>query len=296
MNIQTNNENNFFVIDKPLWITSFDVIFKLRKKFQIKRMWHAWTLDPLASGLLLIATGNYTKLLSSLILQDKVYEFTVAINGTSPSFDLWTEVTYISEAEQERAKNKITLDFINTLLKNHFTGNIKQIPPKYSAIKVGWQRAYDKIRGWDEDFELKEKEVTIHSIKVISFEYPFITMKAHVSSGTYIRSIARDLGELLWTGWYITYLRRTKIHFLDESLAATIDEVDFSKNLPITVLFPKTVTLPKEIISELNFWRSVEITDKNIYDEEENFVLTDWYISHIIKVQGNILSPIRKII
>lgn len=259
-------------------------------------MWHAWTLDPLASGLLLVATGNYTKLLSSLILQDKVYEFTVALNGTSPSFDLWTEVTYISEEEQEKAKNSVTIDAIDILLKNHFTGKIKQVPPKYSAIKVGWQRAYDKVRGWDEDFELKEKEVSIHNIEVLSFEYPFVTMRAHVSSGTYIRSIARDLGELLWTGWYITYLRRTKISFLDETLAVNLEEVDFSKSLPISTLFPNTISLSTEIISELNFWRSVQIADKNINDSEEIFVLTEWYLSHIVKVKDGILSPIRKII
>lgn len=296
MTIQNNNENNFFLIDKPLGITSFDVIFKLRKKFQIKRMWHAWTLDPLASGLLLVATGNYTKLLSSLILQDKVYEFTVALNGTSPSFDLWTEASYISEEEQETAKNRITLEGINKLLKTYFTWKIKQVPPKYSAIKVGWQRAYDKVRGWDEEFELKEKEVTLYSIEVLSFEYPFVTMKAHVSSGTYIRSIARDLWELLWTGWYVTYLRRTKISFLDAHLAASLEEVDFSKGLPISTLFPNTISLPPEIISELNFWRSVQIVDKNIGDGEEKFVLTDWYLSHIVRVNGNIVYPMRKII
>lgn len=291
-----NNENNFFLIDKPLSITSFDVIWKLRKALWIKKMWHAGTLDPLASGLLLVATWNYTKLLSHLIIHDKVYEFTIALNGTSPSFDLWTEVSYISIENQEEAKKTITLEKIQRILLEKFTGTIKQTPPKYSAIKVNWMRAYEKMREWEIDFELKEKEITIFSIEILSYEYPLLTLRTHVSSWTYIRSIARDLWEILWTGWYITHLRRTKIGNLDIWLADKIENISPSKNLPISLFFPKTISFSDEIISELNFWRSVVIWENDFQNGEEIFVEKHWFLTHIVRIENGKISPVRKII
>lgn len=135
-----NTNNWFYLIDKPLWISSFDVIRKLRKITNIKKMWHTWTLDPLASGLLLLAFWNYTKLIPYFEKDIKEYEFKVKLDWTTPTFDMEYEPDLIQEDLQEKYKNELTIDKIDEVLKNNFLWKITQIPPKYSAIKIWWKK------------------------------------------------------------------------------------------------------------------------------------------------------------
>lgn len=137
---------NFYLIDKKIWISSFDIIRDLRKKINIKKMWHTWTLDPLATGLVLVATGNYTKLIPYLEKDRKTYITTINLDWFTDSYDLAEEINYLSQEKQKYFKKKLTREYLKNILKNNFSWIIEQTPPKYSAVKINWKRAYDLAR------------------------------------------------------------------------------------------------------------------------------------------------------
>ncbi|MDP2090785.1 MAG: tRNA pseudouridine(55) synthase TruB [Candidatus Gracilibacteria bacterium] len=287
--------NKFYLIDKPLDVTSFDVIRILRKKLNTSKMGHTGTLDPLATGGLLVAVGNYTKLIPYFEKDTKEYVFTVNLDGVSPSFDLGTQVEFISSEAQKIAKESITNEKIEKLLNLNFTGKISQIPPKYSALKMGGKKALDKIRS-GEEFEMKAREVTIKDIELLDFSYPSATIRAVVSAGTYIRSIAYDLGDMLGTGGYVTKLRRTKIGSLDISFGQNLDEFDATKSFDIKELFKKKsfITLPNDVLQKINNGLIVEQkfdleigVDLFVYDGEN--------ITNIVEYDGEKLFAKRKI-
>lgn len=287
--------NRFFLIDKPLDMTSFDVIRILRKKLNTSKMWHTWTLDPLASWCLLIAVWNYTKLIPFFEKDTKEYVFSVNFDWVSDSFDLWTEVNYISEIDMDNAKKSITSYKIVEILKDKFTWKIIQVPPKYSALKLCWKKALDRIKSW-EDFEMKGREVEIKEIELLSFEYPKASFRAVVSAWTYIRSIAFDLGEILWTWWYVTELRRTKIWSLDISLWQNLEEFDKDKFLNIKDLFKwkDFISLDNDVLSKINNWLSVYW--KFDYSCYVDLFVVDWeVVTNIITYDGEKLIAQRKI-
>jgi len=288
------NINNFYLIDKPINITSFDVIRQLRKKLNIKKMWHTWTLDPLASGALLVATWNYTKLIPFLEKDTKEYEFTVNLDGISPSFDLGTDVEYLSDEDQSKYKNSIKIELIEEILKNKFTWEIEQVPPKYSALKIWWKRAFDKARKW-EDFDMKKRECTIYNIKLLGYSYPEVKIRAKVSAGTYIRSIAYDLWQILWTWWYVSYLRRTKIWKIDLQYANNLDSEGI-KFLDEKILFglDRFITLDDNNISRINDWLTRKI-DLDL-DNQDYFLEKEWKITNIINYDKGIITPLKRIL
>jgi len=287
--------NRFYLIDKPLNVTSFDVIRILRKKLNTRKMWHTWTLDPLATGGLLIAVWNYTKLIPYFEKDTKEYEFSVRFDWVSESFDLWTEVEFISEENQKKAENSITKEKIEELLKKIFTWTIFQVPPKYSALKLWWKKALERIKAW-EDFEMKKREVTISSIELLDYKYPEASFRTTVSAGTYIRSIAFDLWELLWTWWYVTKLRRTKIWKLDIKLWQDLDDFDESKSLDLTELFKNKefISLDEEVLVKINNW--LKIKWKFPYKIwEDLFVSIENEVTNIVYYDGEELKAKRKI-
>ena len=287
--------NRFYLIDKPLNVTSFDVIRILRKKLNTRKMWHTWTLDPLATGGLLIAVWNYTKLIPYFEKDTKEYEFSVRFDWVSESFDLWTEVEFISEENQKKAENSITKEKIEELLKKIFTWTIFQVPPKYSALKLWWKKALERIKAW-EDFEMKKREVTISSIELLDYKYPEASFRTTVSAGTYIRSIAFDLWELLWTWWYVTKLRRTKIWKLDIKLWQDLDNFDESKSLDLTELFKNKefISLNEEVLAKINNW--LKIKWKFPYKIwEDLFVSIENEVTNIVYYDGEELKAKRKI-
>lgn len=288
--------NCFYLIDKPIWFTSFDVLRVLKKKLNIKKIWHTWTLDPLATGLLLVATWNYTKLIPYFEKDTKEYEFKILLNWTTPSFDSETEITFLSEHKQKYFKNNLKKEFIENILQKYFTWKIIQVPPKYSAIKIWWKKALDMVRAW-KDFELKGREVTIFDIKIISYNYPEIYLKAKVSAWTYIRSIAKDLGDILWTWWYISYLRRTAIWNLDLSLSQTLENFDPSIKLNEEKLFPRHqfIKLSQTQINDINNWKTIKNTFNFLEDKKEYFVKNWDFITNVIRVNGLNIKPVRKI-
>lgn len=288
--------NCFYLIDKPLWITSFDVLRKLKKILGIKKMWHTWTLDPLATGLLLVAIWDYTKLIPYFEKDSKVYEFKIALNWTTPSFDSETEVTFLPDEKQKYFKENLDKNFIQDILLKKFSGTISQMPPKYSALKVWWKKALDMVRAWEE-FELKSREVTIFDIEIISFNYPELHLKAKVSAGTYIRSIAKDLWEILWTWGYITFLRRTQIWNLSLEFAQTLDDFYKEKSLKDEVLFPKErfIKLSEWELIDINNWKIIKNNFSSLENDIDYFVKNEEKITNIVKINGLGMIPVRKI-
>ncbi len=206
MNIQ---EGEIFYVDKPLNWTSFNLVNKIRWKIQktmrVKhvKVGHAGTLDPLATGVMIICTGKATKRIEEFQYQTKEYIATLELGATTPCFDkeLPIDATYPTE--------HITKELVDIVIPT-FTGEIWQVPPVYSAVKVDGKRAYDYARDGQE-VELKPKLLVIDEIEVLSFEPPFLTIRVVCSKGTYIRALARDIGLALNSGAHLSALRRTRI-------------------------------------------------------------------------------------
>jgi tRNA pseudouridine55 synthase len=205
------------LINKPLGWTSFDAVNKLRYKLKIKKIGHAGTLDPLATGLLIICTGKMTKQIDEFMGLEKEYTGTFVIGQTTPSYDLETEV---SEAKDISA---ITKDLILTAAAS-LTGKINQLPPAHSAIKVGGKRAY-KFARQGKEVALQPREVEVREFEITAVNLPAVDFRIVCSKGTYIRSLARDLGENLGVGAYLSQLCRTRIGNFKLEDALSIDEV-----------------------------------------------------------------------
>lgn len=189
-------------IDKPKGITSFDVIRILRRQLGIRKMGHAGTLDPLATGLLIIATGKATKEISKYMGLPKEYEVEIEFGKTSTSYDADGEISVGSLRAVSRE------EFEEILPK--FIGEIEQMPPIYSALKIKGVRAYDLARK-GEAVTLMPRKVNVESIKIITWQWPVVSLKINCGKGTYIRSIAHDIGQMLGCGGYVRELRRTAI-------------------------------------------------------------------------------------
>lgn len=208
-NIQKKNkafafaEGEVLLVDKPKTWTSFDVVGKLRntmKPLKLK-VGHAGTLDPLATGLLIICTGKLTKQIDSFQAQDKEYTGIITLGATTPSYDLETEI------DETFDTSNITEEKILEAVKS-FIGEIQQFPPAHSALKINGERVYEKARR-GEEVELKSRTVTISSFEIEKIEMPHVHFRIKCSKGTYIRSIANDFGKLLNNGSHLSELRRT---------------------------------------------------------------------------------------
>lgn len=218
--------DGYLLIDKPLDWTSFDVVNKVRhiiqdsglnttnkKRFPVG---HAGTLDPLATGLVIVMLGAYTKRAEAFTKLDKTYEVTATLGQTSTTGDEEGEKTLLSNAEPLK-------DEILAVLEQ-FTGEIEQTPPIYSAVKIDGKRAYKMARDGKVP-EMKPRLVKIYEISGVEYKYPELSFTVVVSSGTYIRSLVQDIGEVLKTGAYTSQLRRTKIRDFNVKDALSVDKL-----------------------------------------------------------------------
>ena len=196
-------EGRMLLIDKPLRWTSFDVIRKLRNIFRIKKIGHAGTLDPLATGLLIVCTGKFTKKINEYMGMPKAYIATLTLGAVTPTYDLET-----SPEQHQPFAHISQQNFADALPA--FTGAILQIPPAHSAIKKDGVRVYELARQGVE-VVLEPRPVTIYEIKLLRFDLPEIAIEVRCSTGTYIRSLAHDIGQALGCGAYLSALRRTAI-------------------------------------------------------------------------------------
>lgn len=210
-------------VDKPVGWTSFDVVKRVRgallrrlgkKKFKVG---HAGTLDPLASGVMIITTGKATKRIEELQSGVKEYVATTALGATTPSFDLETEI------DARYPTDHITRQLVEEKLKG-FIGRIEQVPPAFSACKIGGERAYQMARR-GEEVELKPKTLVIDEIELTDYREGSITIRVVCSKGTYIRALARDIGVALGSGGHLTALRRTRVGDVTEDLCLSVDAV-----------------------------------------------------------------------
>ena len=213
--------------DKPLGWTSFNLVNRVRgvlsRHIGVKKLkvGHAGTLDPLATGVMILCTGKNTKLIESFQYQTKEYVATIKLGATTPSFDLETEI------DAEYPTEHITEALVKETLAK-FIGEIQQIPPTYSAIKINGKRAYEYARKGDE-VELKPKTLVIDEIELLDYKMPEIVVRVVCSKGTYIRALARDIGEALQSGGHLTALRRTQIG--DIRVENCLQYDDFVENL-----------------------------------------------------------------
>lgn len=198
----------FLNIDKQAGITSFDVIFKLRKLLGEKSLGHAGTLDPFATGVLPVAVKKGTKLIQYLVDSDKEYVADLRFGAKSSTYDLTGELTTVLN-EREIGDFAINLKDLEKLLAD-FVGEKEQLPPKISALKINGKRAYELART-GVDFELKPRLVELKSVQILSFAWPNLRIRVNCGKGFYVRSLAHDLGDRLGTGAYLTALRRTRV-------------------------------------------------------------------------------------
>ncbi|MEJ8802668.1 tRNA pseudouridine(55) synthase TruB [Pontibacter sp. H249] len=210
-------EGEILLINKPLDWTSFDVVKKVRNTIRVKKVGHAGTLDPLASGLLILCTGKYTKRIEEIQGQEKEYTGTIRIGEITPSYDRETEVTETCDISH------LTEDEIKAAAKQ-FVGTIEQVPPIYSAVMVDGKRAYDLARK-GKSAELKPRTITIKAFDINKIEGPELHFSVICTKGTYIRSLAHDLGKILGCGAHLSSLVRTRIGEYKLEDALTIEDI-----------------------------------------------------------------------
>jgi len=217
-------EGEVLYFNKPLGWTSFDLVnrfrYKLSRKLNVKKIkvGHAGTLDPLATGVMIVCTGRATKRIDEFQYQTKEYVATLKLGETTPSFDLEQEVDAVYPTEH------ITGEMVQDALKS-FTGTIQQVPPVFSAVKVNGRRAY-KFARKGRDVELKPKTLVIDELELLECELPVVKIRVVCSKGTYIRALARDIGEALQSGAHLTALERTRIGDVTLDMCMDPEQID----------------------------------------------------------------------
>lgn len=207
------------LIDKPLRWSSFDAVHFVRNRIPVKKVGHAGTLDPLATGLLVLCTGKATRTISQIQSLKKIYETTITFGGSTPSYDAATEV------DEEAGWEHITREQVQQKLDTEFSGTIVQSPPMYSAIRVEGERLYKKARR-GEKIKTPPRQVTIHNCEILGFDPPDLRLRVVCGKGTYIRSIGHDLGLSLNSRAHLTSLRRTAIGTFSVDDALSPDTFD----------------------------------------------------------------------
>lgn len=209
-------QGQVLLIDKPLDWTSFDVVRKLRRLVRTKKIGHAGTLDPLATGLLILCTGKFTKRINEYMAKEKEYTGTITLGASTPTYDLE------SEPVVQKDPVDVTPELVREVIATQFLGAIDQIPPAHSAIKVGGKRVYELARKGKE-VKLDPRRVTVGTFEITAFRLPVLEFRVVCSTGTYIRSLANDLGAALGCGGYLSGLRRTRIGEFTVEQALTME-------------------------------------------------------------------------
>jgi len=211
-------DSGLVVVDKPAGMTSHDVVARVRRLAGTRKVGHAGTLDPMATGVLVLGVNRATRLLGHLTLTDKRYDATIRLGVTTTTEDAEGEVV------ETRPTDGVTEDAVRAVLAT-FVGEIDQVPSAVSAVKVDGKRAYARVRA-GEDVELPARRVTIHSLEVTAIDLPTVEVAVHCSSGTFVRAIARDLGAAVGVGGHLTALRRTSVGPFRLDDARTLEALD----------------------------------------------------------------------
>lgn len=209
--------DGLLVVNKPKGWTSFDVVAKIRNKLGVKKVGHTGTLDPMATGVLVLCLGKATKMAEQISAQDKEYVAEITFGATSNTDD--------AEGGLKETKNPkpLSQSEVETALRS-FEGEIEQMPPQFSAKKVGGKRAY-KLARQGKTVELTPSKITIHELELTGYQWPILKLRILCSKGTYIRAIARDLGQLLGCGAYLSALERTQVGNFKIAQAQAIEDI-----------------------------------------------------------------------
>ena len=269
-------ENLLFVARKPMFITSNKFLSQLKKKYGIKKMGFSGTLDPFACGSIIIATGQYTKLFRFLKKTPKVYLTTLMLGASSPTLD----IEGIEKIEEVKPFSK---EEIEKVIKS-FLGKQQQIPPKYSAKKINGKRAYTLARE-NKDIKLKKIDIEIYDIELINYSHPFITFKAEVSEGTFIRTLGEDIAKKLGCNGALTYLERLKEGKFTYECEKPLNPAKFL-NIPQNFY--------KNDINNLILGKKLDINDFEIQKKGNYFVLYDKYLA-IIEIDDKVKYILNRI-
>jgi tRNA pseudouridine55 synthase len=254
-----SNHDGFVIVDKPIGVTSHDVVNKLRKFFNTKAVGHAGTLDPMATGVLVLAINKATKLLTYCVGDDKTYLATIRLGAASDTDDATGTIISTQSAK------KLTVDQIDKAL-DEFSGEISQIPSSYSAIKINGKKAYQLARQ-GETVELKPRNITIYNLvkksQIAVDDFFDLEVEITCSSGTYIRAIARDLGEKLKVGGHLTKLHRVSSGRFSQSDCTALTD---PKVIPLTQIAQQlftTISISAEQAKDLQMGRKINIETQN---------------------------------
>jgi tRNA pseudouridine55 synthase len=259
--METSRRSGILLVDKPGGMTSHDVVARTRKLAATRRVGHAGTLDPMATGLLVLGVNGATRLLTFLVGLDKEYLATIRLGGSTPTDDADSPVDEVADPARIAAvTDQHILEAIRAL-----TGAIWQVPSTVSAIKVDGQRAYARVRA-GETVELKPREVTVSAFEVLEIRHGDVLdvdVRVQCSTGTYVRALARDLGRALGVGGYLTALRRTRVGPFHVSEATLLDDLDVATSLlaPASVartLFPVIELSPQHAL-DLSHGKRVDL-------------------------------------
>ena len=226
--------NGLLVIDKPIGMSSAHVCTIIRGKTNGAKVGHAGTLDPLATGVLVLCLGKATKLVERIMGTPKRYRTDIDLSAFSATEDLEGELTPVEIAQADRP----TRETIERIIAERFTGVISQAPPSFSAIKIGGKPAYKLARAGAIPSELEPRDIRIDSIEIIEYTWPNLTLDIRCGRGTYIRSLARDLGKALRTGGHLTALRRTAVGQFTQEQARTLESIPDGEDMDTTALIP----------------------------------------------------------
>lgn len=217
--------NGLLVIDKPKQWTSFDVVAKIRNKFNPKKIGHAGTLDPLATGVLVLCLGRATKMADQLLTANKEYVGEITLGATSKTDDAEGEIVPNPNAAE------IPLTEVENVLQS-FVGTYPQMPPQFSAKKIDGQRAY-KLARQGKEAKLEPATITVHQIELLDYKWPKIKLRVACGKGFYVRSLARDVGEKLKVGGYLSDLRRTRVGSYSLDSAVTVENATENNLIPL---------------------------------------------------------------
>lgn len=284
--LNQSNMNGFFLIDKDKGDTSFDVVRGIRKIIGEKKVGHSGTLDPLATGLLLVACGEGTKLLEYLIGCDKEYLVDAEFGFVSDTYD--AEGRVIEQNTEIECLEEDLLRVIN----GAFLGNINQVPPKYSSLKIDGKRAYELVRE-GKDVVMKSREVRIDAFEVMKIEWPRVSFKVKCGSGTYIRSLVHDLGQELGCGAYVKELRRTMVGSFSVSGAVKLSVVS-NKVDQYLISLEKVADMFKKCELSEREWLALQdgktLLNKNV---EHDSPVVAFYKSKVVGVLENVADGIK---
>jgi tRNA pseudouridine55 synthase len=267
----------FLLVDKPKGITSFYCLKQLRKIFNMKRIGFVGTLDPLATGLLIFALGELTKLITFLEKKDKKYEAVIRLGAESDTYDADGKIRKLEDPRKPEEKE------IKKFLKEEFTGEIMQAPPAYSAIQIEGKRAHELARK-NKKVILKKRSVKIYKIDILSYKWPTLKLRIVCGSGTYIRSLANDLGKALRCGGYVKDLRRLSVGDFNVKNAKKNDELSKKDIISPEKMFPNAyhVELTEDEYKLLS--NGAFIDHKDVVPAREGSLILSFYKSVCVGV------------